>query len=439
LTWLLPFSMVDDALARTGTAQRRVRDLPARVVVYLLVAHALCGPTALSGTYRTLVAALGGLGLPDPTRQALHAARSRLGSRALRLLLRQLCRHPDARPRLWRGLEVCAIDGTVLDVPDSPATRAWLGKHKHRHGLAGYPQVQLIVLVRCTTRALVDSVFGPVAAREFGPATRLLRSLNSGMLVLLDAGFDATVFLSDVAATGADFVVRLPRTARLIALERYPDGSWLTVRAGQKVRAIAVSVEITTPQGTRTSTWLFATTLLNWRTHPADAVVACYHDRWEVEEAFCSIKSTMINGQVLRCTNPQGLAQELTALLIAYQLIRLVMARAGTAAGLRCTAMGFTLALREAVNGITAAIEIDGPADPHLLGVIGTYLRDHPLPDRRLRIYNRLVKRALSKYAAGKIGNGKKRQTLPTGPAILTVAIHHDHPNSHPYQPKRQN
>jgi hypothetical protein len=435
---LLPVSMVDDALARTGTTQRRVRDLPARVVVYLLVAHALCGPAALSGTYRRLVAALGGLGFPDPTRQALHAARSRLGSRALRLLLRQLCRHPDARPQLWRGLEVCAIDGTVLDVADSPATRAWLGRHKHRHGLAGYPQIQLIVLVHCTTRALIDSVFGPVAAREFGPATRLLRSLHTGMLVLLDAGFDASAFLSDVAATGAHFVVRLPRTARLIALERYPDGSWLTLRAGHKVRAVAVSVEITTPDGPRTSTWLFATTLLNWRTHPADQIVACYHDRWEVEEAFCSIKSTMINGRVLRRTNPAGLAQELTALLIAYQLIRLVMARAGTAAGLRCTSMSFTLALREAVNGITAAIEIHGPQDPHLLGVIATYLRNHPLPERRLRIYNRLVKRPLSKYAAAKTGNGKKRQITPTGPATLTTTINPNHPNSHPHHPKHQ-
>ncbi|MCP2307536.1 IS4 family transposase [Kitasatospora paracochleata] len=438
LTWLLPFSAVDDALARTGTVQRRVRDLPARVVVYLLVVQGLCGSAPLSAAYRMLCAALVGPGLPDPTRQGLHAARARLGTRPLRLLLGELCRHPDTVPGLWRGLEVCAIDGTVLDVPDSGANRAWLGKHAHRHGTAGYPQVQVIVLVYCTTRALIDAVFGPVAGREFVPARRLLRSLHTGMLVLLDAGFDAAGFLSDVAATGADFVVRLPRTARLVALERYPDGSWLTVRAGRKVRAIAVTVQITTGEGTRTSTWLFATTLLNWRTHPADQVVACYHDRWEVEEAFCSIKSTMLDGKVLHCTGPAGLAQELHALLIAYQLLRLVMARAGAAAGLRCTAMGFTLALREAVNGITAAVQIEGPTDAHLLGAVGTYLRDHPLPERRLRIYNRLVKRPLSKYAAGKIGNGRKRQIIPAGRATLTATIDHNSPNSHPYQPQHQ-
>jgi hypothetical protein len=435
---LLPFSAVDDALVRTGTVQRRVRDLPARVMVYLLVAQGLCGSAPLGAVYRTAGAALVGLGGPNPTRQALHAARTRLGSRPLRLLLRQLCRHPDTLPAAWRGLEVCAIDGTVLAVADSAANRAWLGKHKHRYGLAGYPQVQLIVLIRCTTRALVDAVFGPVHGREFVPATRLLRSLHTGMLVLLDAGFDAAVFLSGVAATGAEFVVRLPRTARLAALERYPDGSWLTLRAGRKVRAIAVTVEITTPAGTRTSTWLFATTLLDWRTYPADQVVDCYHDRWEVEEAFCSIKSTMLHGRVLGCTSPAGLAQEITALLIAYQLLRIVMAKAGAAAGLRCTAMGFTLALREAVNGITAALEIDGPQDAALLGAVGLHLRDHPLPERRLRIHNRLVKRSLSKYAHGKVGNGNKRQTVPTGKATLTITTDPNSPNSHPHQPKHQ-
>lgn len=438
LTWLLPFSVVDEVLVRTGRVQRRVRDLPARVVVYLLVAQGLCGSVSLGGVYRMAGAAFGGLGLPDPTRQALHAARVRLGSRPLQLLLRELCRHPAAVPQRWRGLEVCAIDGTVLAVPDSAATRAWLGKHKHRHGTAGYPLVQVVVLVYCTTRTLVDVVFGPVPGREFVPARRLLRSLHAGMLVLLDAGFDAAGFLSDLAATGADFTVRLPRTARLVALERYPDGSWLTLRAGHRVRAIAVTVEVTTGQGTRTSTWLLATSLLNWRTHPADAITTCYHDRWEVEEAFCSIKSTMPGGRVLHCTTPAGLAQELHALLIGYQLLRLVMARAGTAAGLACTTMGFTLALREAVNGITAAVEIDGPQDARLLGTIGCYLRDHPLPPRRLRIYNRQVKRPLSKYAAGKTGNGKKRQTLPTGTAHITTTINHHHPNSHPHQPKPQ-
>ncbi|WP_328915400.1 MULTISPECIES: IS4 family transposase [unclassified Streptomyces] len=438
LTWLLPFSVVDEVLARTGRVQRRVRDLPARVVVYLLVAQGLCGSVSLGAVYRMAGAALGGAGLPDPTRQGLHAARVRLGSRPLQLLLRELCRHPAAVPQPWRGLEVCAVDGTVLAVPDSAATRAWLGKHKHRYGTAGYPLVQVIALVYCSTRTLADAVFGPVSGREFVPARRLLRSLHTGMLVLLDAGFDAAGFLSDLVATGADFTVRLPRTARLPALQRYPDGSWLTLRAGREVRAIAVTVQVTTDQGTRTSTWLLATSLLNWRTHPADAIAACYHDRWEVEETFCSVKSTMLGGRVLHCTTPAGLAQEIHALLISYQLLRLVMARAGTAAGLPCTAMGFTLALRETVNGITTATEIDGPPDARLLGAVGTYLRDHPLPPRRLRIYNRLVKRSLSKYAAGKIGNGKKRQTVPTGTAHITATINHNSPNSHPHQPKRQ-
>jgi hypothetical protein len=53
----------------------------------------------------------------------------------------------------WAGLLVVAIDGTCLDVPDDPATRARLGKGTNQYATSGYPQILLVALVACGTRA----------------------------------------------------------------------------------------------------------------------------------------------------------------------------------------------------------------------------------------------------------------------------------------------
>jgi hypothetical protein len=132
----------------------------------------------------------------------------------------------------WCGLLVAAIDGTVLDVPDSPGNAATLGKNRSQHGTAGYPQIRLVALVACGTRAVIDAVFGPKSAGETTQAMRLLRSLHTGMIVLLDRGFDSNDFLNAVAGTGADFLVRLTGNRKPRALCRYRDGSYLTLIGG---------------------------------------------------------------------------------------------------------------------------------------------------------------------------------------------------------------
>ena len=58
--------MVDEALVETGTVQRRVRDLPARVVVYLLLAGCLFGDLGYRQVWDRLVAGLGSIRVPNP-------------------------------------------------------------------------------------------------------------------------------------------------------------------------------------------------------------------------------------------------------------------------------------------------------------------------------------------------------------------------------------
>ncbi|MDX2693182.1 transposase domain-containing protein, partial [Streptomyces ipomoeae] len=88
--------MVDEALAQTGRVQARVRDLPSRVVVYLLLAGCLFPGQGWRQVWQRLTAGLDGLPVADPTGGALAQARRRVGACAPALAVR-----PAARPCRW--------------------------------------------------------------------------------------------------------------------------------------------------------------------------------------------------------------------------------------------------------------------------------------------------------------------------------------------------
>ncbi|MGW7356851.1 transposase domain-containing protein [Streptomyces sp. NPDC054802] len=117
LTQLVPFEMVDEALRVTRSVQSRVRDLPSRVVVYLILAACLFPETGYPGVWRKLTGSLDGLPVAVPTAGALARARRRLGGKPLRWLF-DLLRGPASTPHgpgsRWRGLLVVALDGTTM-------------------------------------------------------------------------------------------------------------------------------------------------------------------------------------------------------------------------------------------------------------------------------------------------------------------------------------
>ena len=137
LTRIVPFEMVDAALAETGAVQKRLRDLPSRVVVYLLLAAALFAECGYGQVWARMIAGLDGLDVAVPTPGALAQARRRVGVAPLRGLF-DLLRGPAAgvstKGVCWRGKLVAAIDGTILScatprrtcasTPAAAATRA---------------------------------------------------------------------------------------------------------------------------------------------------------------------------------------------------------------------------------------------------------------------------------------------------------------------------
>ena len=166
LTQIVPFEMAGHALAATGTTQARIRVLPSRVVVYLLLAVCLFAELGYRQVWHKLTAGLGQLPVASPGGNALWQARARLGAAPLRWLF-DLLRGPATAITAGSvrrcGLLVCAIDGTTMTIPDSPRNLAAYGKQACNHGGSGYPQLRLVTLAACGTRTIIDAVFGPAS------------------------------------------------------------------------------------------------------------------------------------------------------------------------------------------------------------------------------------------------------------------------------------
>jgi hypothetical protein len=402
LTQLLPFEVIDDALARTGALQQRVRVLPARVVMYLLLAGCLFAELGYGQVWQRLSSALVGIDVARPSPSALRQARQRLGAAPVRALF-DLLRGPAATRASvsWRGLLPVAIDGTVMTVADSRANLARYVKQRSNNGGSGYPQLRLSVLLACGTRSVIDAVFDPVATGEIVQAHRLARSLRAGMLLLGDRNYAAAALITAWARTGADLLVRCKSGRRLPVLARYHDGSYLSVLAGTKVRVIDAQISITTAAGHRTGTYRLITTLLEHQRYPAAELITLYHQRWDIETAYLEIKSSILGGRVLRARTPEGVEQEVYALLVTYQILRTAMTDAtDSVAGLDPDRASFSTALNAARDQIIQAAGVIADTVIDLVGVIGRHVLAALLPERRVRTKPRIVKRSNSKYQA---------------------------------------
>lgn len=402
LTQIVSVDLVDAAIDAAGAGQKRVRRLPTRVVVYLLLAGVLFADVG----YRQVMARLAagaGLEVRVPGSSALSQALRRIGIGPLRELF-DLVRGPAARSPRWRGLLVCAIDGTTMSVPDTAANAIAFGRQAGRPGApAGYPMLRLVSIVACGTRTVIDAVFGSYRKGETSYAPDLARSLRPGMVLLGDRNFAATALLEQFAATGADLLIRCKNTRRFPTLVLLSDGTRI-VQLGQ-LRVRVIDAQITLDLGTtgqqRTGTYRLITTLTDPGAYPAREIVALYHQRWEIETAYKEAKSTILHGRILRARTPAGITQEVYAVLIVHQALRTAIADTALATGgITPDRLSLTIALTTARDSIHRAAIVLAHSSTDLIGSIGTAVLDAVMPPRRSRSSPRVTKRAISKARA---------------------------------------
>jgi hypothetical protein len=372
----LPDAAVEDAIERTGARERRRRVLPTHLVVTLVVAMGLWAAESVRHVLATVVdgwaeararraAALGpAAGAARgrwrvPSTAAIVRARRRAGVRLFRELFCAVA-GPIATPAtpgaFLGGLRLMAIDGTTLDVADTPANARAFGRPTTDRGRGAFPQLRLVALIETGTHALCDVVLRPFRGGEAPAARHLLRTLGPGALLLWDRGFYGYEFVRQTLARGAAFLGRTRTNIVLPPEAVLPDGSYLSAiypsptarrrRAGGiPVRVVEYALD--TPAGPGRERYRLVTSLLDAAAFPAAALAATYHERWEVETTLAEVKvHQWAHPRPLRSRRPREVVQEVYGLLLAHLAIRTLMYQAARRDGVDPDRLSFTGALR---------------------------------------------------------------------------------------------
>ena len=413
---VIPADLIQAAAPAVAKPARRRRKLPADVTLLLCLAMSLWTRESLPVVLHKMTHGLR-LFWPDPdialaSKSTLSQARYRLGARPVVALFRRVCR-PLATTRtpgaFLCGLRLMAIDGTVEDVPDSPANARAFGRQHGDRGDSAFPQAQGVYLSECGTHAVVDAGFWPCRVSERVGAVRLLRSVGAGMLVLLDRGFYSCEMIARTRATGAHVLGRVPAHVTLRARHLLPDGSsWAYIspsdperkKRGDHLLVRVIAYTLTDPaRPGYGETHRLVTTLLDAQAAPALALIVAYHERWEVELTIDEIDTHQrLVQHPLRSRKPVDVIQELYGLLLAHYAVRALMAQAAAEAGLAPTRLSFI----QAVELIRVAIDDFHLVTPAQHGLLyQRLLRDIAagrLPPRARRANPRVVKRKMSKF-----------------------------------------
>ncbi|WP_329375581.1 IS4 family transposase [Streptomyces sp. NBC_01483] len=370
LTRAFPPELVDEVVAECGRVEQRRRLLPARVVVYFVLAMCL-----FSGQGYEEVARLLTCGLLEETRReetwrvpstaAIGRARLRLGPEPLKVLFARVCRPvaTEATVEAWyRSWRLVAVDGTTFDLPDTQANDAFFGRPGSSRGQqrGAFPQARVAAVVECGTHAVFAAEVGPLAEHETVLARRLFDRLSAGMLLLADRGFVGFDLWRAATTSGADLLWRVRNNAVLPVVKALDDGSYLSeiVAARDKNRRadpITVrAIEYTLGTSTDGTVYRLVTTILDPQAAPAAELAALYAQRWEIETALDEIKTHQGGPRlVLRSQHPAGVEQEIYGFLLVHHALRDLMHHAARDEGCDPDRISFIRTLRVVRRHVT--------------------------------------------------------------------------------------
>jgi hypothetical protein len=388
----LPQDWVEEALQATGVATLRKRRLPMEQAVWLVLGIALLRDRSILHVADALEIALPGGAVSS---SALSQARQRLGSEPLAWLFRYTASqwgHTQAGRHRWRGLSLYALDGVVWRTPDTADNRQHFGsQHNPPEHQSPFPLVRMACLLDARSRLLVDARFDTYATSEYTLAAQLWPQLPPDSLVLVDKGFYSAGLLWPLQQQGRHWLI--PARAGLkgeIIATHGPGDVCLRMRVSPQARKKDPSLPLTwdvraiTRELEGQSRTVF-TSLDDPQRWDASEVFALYHERWEIELAYGEIKTAMLRqAMTLRSQQPEGIAQELWATLLMYNLIRLEITRIAEEAKVAPCRISFTTALRYIIDEWLWTSTTRSPGSvPAKLRAMRQNIRRFILPPRR--------------------------------------------------------
>jgi Insertion element 4 transposase N-terminal/Transposase DDE domain len=383
LTRLVPRELVDEAVLSLGRQEQRKSKLPARVVVYSVMALALFYSDGYEEVMRKLADGLQYIGTwrkewEVPSASGLCRARQRLGPEVMRELYERVsvpCAMRSTKGAWLAGRRLMAIDGFGMEAPDSEENAAHFG-YAGKKGRSAFPFVRMAALAECGTHAIVAAEIAKDGEGEETLARRILAggAVGDGMIVMADSGLYSYTNFRMVIDAGADALFRVGANLHLPVLEWLPDGSYLSYLADSAEKAKnnyrlrhglvkltdlpgvyvrAVDYEIT-DRGDGEEIVTLVTNITDPEEVPAVELAAAYHERWEVELVFDELKVHQRGqGMILRSRKPELVEQEIWGLLLTHYGIRSLMREAADQADLDPDRMSFIRALRVTRRHVT--------------------------------------------------------------------------------------
>jgi hypothetical protein len=289
--WVTP-ELIDRVLDRHGRGGGRPGVLSARFMVYFVLALALFQRDSYDDVAENLVGALGEMDMSIPNRSSFTRARQRLGPGVLEEVFRELCGPvaPDGLAgAFYRGMRLAAVDGFVLDVPDSKANRTFFGGPSDSKGQdAGFPQARIVTLTETGTHACIDAAMGGFNGGEPELAIKLAPSA-AGTLVIMDRGFLGVELWKAYTRAEVHLLIRARSCVAKRPLQVLADGTYLARMslAGQRAsHPGGVTVRVIEYRVDGGEVIRLLTDLIDADEFPAAELAALYHERWEAESAY---------------------------------------------------------------------------------------------------------------------------------------------------------
>jgi hypothetical protein len=359
-------------------------------------------------------------------------ARARLPLALIQQLTRETAESFEAQtPAHWHsaGRRVRVVDGTTLSLPDTPANQARYPQPRSQQPGLGFPICRVVAAFNLADGALDDAAIGGYRGKGAHEQT-LLRELLDRFapddILLGDALFSTYFLLADLAERGIDGVFEQhgarrrstdfrrgqklgPRDHRIILTKPRKKPDWMSAEDYEAaadhltVRELAVGGKV------------LVTTLIDPQQWPKHALQRLYQQRWDIEINLRHIKTTL-GMDTLRCKTPDMAEKEVWVHLLAYNLIRGLMADSARYADVLPRQLSFkhTVQLWESWRIQARLISTDAPVDG-LLELIA----QHRVANRSGRIEPRAVKRRPKPFPLLSVPRAEAREFIRQ----------HGHPN----------
>jgi hypothetical protein len=241
-------------------------------------------------------------------------------------------------PWLWRGRNVKLVDGTTVSMPDTQKNQEAFPQSRGQKPGRGFPLARLVGIVSLSCGAVLEWVSGPCTGKTTGESALfwgLMDKLCQGDVVVADRYFAGYFGLARLKQRGVDVLIRqhqrrhtdfrrgrhLGKRDHMVTWPRPPCPSWMDRTTYATMPELIVLREV------RVADLTLVTTLLDAHEVGKLELVDLYGKRWQIELDFRSIK-TVMQMEILRCKSPQMIRKEIAAHLLAYNLVRTVMAQA---------------------------------------------------------------------------------------------------------------